>query len=107
MVDLTLQSGPPLGRTAASKTSSCKRPLGFHTETNPPCLADLPAGHHPGNTPGSCTLTSANDRRRPDLSSLALKPPFDLTSCAAAHEQVPSYPTDTCASESPAITACA
>ena len=37
--------------------------------------------------------------------SLALKPLCQPASCAAVHKEVHFYPTDTCARESPAITA--
>ena len=37
--------------------------------------------------------------------SLALKPLCQFASCAAVHEEVHFYPTDTCARESPAMTA--
>ena len=41
----------------------------------------------------------------PGVVSLALKPLCQPASCAAVHEEVHFYPTDTCARESPAIPA--
>ena len=41
----------------------------------------------------------------PGVVSLALKSLCQSTSCAAVHEEIHFYPTDTCARESPAITA--
>ena len=52
-----------------------------------------------------CLRVRAKFSRVQGVVSLALKPLCQPASCAAVHEEVHFYPTDTCARESPAMTA--